>query len=481
MRIILSILLSLLLVGGAGAPAVISSAIVVAAERQETHLLIQDYLQRSYLELFELAPELRVPSSEIKRVEKLLEKAEKTCVTRFKDKRDAYKDQVKDAEKRLRKDTGQLSREERQVRHCELQHLRAGRDQMQTLAKTAIPVAYDNRYAKLKLLEQWPKDLRKILASIDDCTYHDREYGDVLDIGVRGVGDGQEDDIRIGREAVEQMQQLGAMPDRLENELIQTYVQRLTERLAAHSDLVVPVQVEVLDAPEVNAFALPGGFLFVQRGLLDAAADEAQLAGVLSHEIAHAAARHGNRMMGRARWSSLLFQVTQIVTSVVTGGVSSIAGYYGYQYAMMGLGMVLSLDLLGVTRDFELEADQLGVQYAWNAGYDTSGFIRFFDHMATTRGYVDGSSFFRTHPPFYERMVNTQREIMFLPTQDDPVTSSAEFAAMKAELEKMVTLAGEAEEHDAARPSDPVERCGTPDTVGYQPDPTIEALCASIN
>ena len=130
---------------------------------------------------------------------------------------------------------------------------------------------------------------------------------------------------------------------------------------------------------------------------------------------------------------------------------------------------------------FELEADQLGVQYAWNAGYDTSGFIRFFDHMATTRGYVDGSSFFRTHPPFYERMVKTQREIMFLPTQDDPVTSSAEFAAMKAELEKMVTLAGEAEEHDAARPSDPVERCGTPDTVGYQPDPTIEALCASIN
>ena len=123
-------------------------------------------------------------------------------------------------------------------------------------------------------------------------------------------------------------------------------------------------------------------------------------------------------------------------------------------------------------------ADQLGVQYAWNAGYDTSGFIRFFDHMATTRGHVDGSSFFRTHPPFYERMVKTKREIMFLPRKEDVVTTSDEFAAMKAELEKVAT---EADEDDAPRPSDPVGGCGPPETVGDQPDQPIEALCASVN
>jgi beta-barrel assembly-enhancing protease len=79
-----------------------------------------------------------------------------------------------------------------------------------------------------------------------------------------------------------------------------------------------------------------------------------------------------------------------------------------------GLGLVIDLKLLGVSRGYELEADQLGVQYAWNAGYDPSGFIRFFDKMATKLGYVNGVSWFRTHPPFFQRMVQTQREIMFL-------------------------------------------------------------------
>jgi predicted Zn-dependent protease len=73
------------------------------------------------------------------------------------------------------------------------------------------------------------------------------------------------------------------------------------------------------------------------------------------------------------------------------------------------------LELLRVSRDYELEADQLGVQYAWNTGYDPGGFIRFFDKVATREGYVNGASWFRTHPPFYERMVDTRREIMFLP------------------------------------------------------------------
>jgi predicted Zn-dependent protease len=90
--------------------------------------------------------------------------------------------------------------------------------------------------------------------------------------------------------------------------------------------------------------------------------------------------------------------------------------------------------LLGVSRDFELEADRLGIQYAWNAGYDTTGFIRFFDRMATKVGYVNGVSWFRTHPPFYERMIDAQREIMYLPSGKDQTVQSSEFLQMKKDL-----------------------------------------------
>ncbi|MBI4266696.1 MAG: M48 family metallopeptidase, partial [Acidobacteria bacterium] len=222
--------------------------------------------------------------------------------------------------------------------------------------------------------------------------------------------------------------------------------------------------------PEVNAFALPGGFLFVHRGLLERADDEAQLAGVLSHEMAHAAARHGDRMMHRAAWTSALFQAAQIGTAVLTGGISSLGAYYAYQYAFTGLGLLMSLDLLGVSRDFELEADQLGVQYAWNAGYDPSGFVRFFDKMATTEGHVTGSSWFRTHPPFYERMVKSQREVMYLPSKDDLVVTSPEFHRMKAELAQVVAANPPGQRTAAAR-------CGTAEKLDDDPAQAIELLC----
>ncbi|MBI3262866.1 MAG: M48 family metalloprotease, partial [Acidobacteria bacterium] len=338
---------------------------------------LHEYLTKSYQELFDLAPALKIGESEFERVGALLAKAEATCVGRFDEKEKQAAKQLKDAEKRLRRDTGTLSPPERDARHCEIEDLRAQKEQMRMLAKHAVPLAYRNREAKLRLLREWPRDLAEIERSIADGSSHSREHGDVADIGVREVGRGQEKDVEVGREAVREMRQANVMPPPVDNEVIQSYVRALGERIAARSDLRVPIQVEVLDSPEVNAFALPGGFLFVHAGLLERAEDEAQLAGVLSHEIAHAAARHADRMMHHAAWSSLLYQAAQITTSVLTGGISSIGAYYAYQYGFTGLGMLMSLDLLGVNRDFELEADQLGVQYAWNAGYDPSGFVRF--------------------------------------------------------------------------------------------------------
>jgi hypothetical protein len=439
---------------------------------------LQAYLNKSYQELFELAPTLNVAESELARLEALLERAEKTCRDRFEDREKGYDKQLSEAQKRLRRETGGLSDGERRGRHCEIQHLRAQKEQVHLLRTHAIPVAYSNRQAKLKLLRQWPKDLAEIQRAIADGSYHAREHGDVLDIGIREVGRGQERDVEQGKQAVRQMKESDVMPPPVESELVQTYVQRLGERIAEQSDLRVPVQIEVLNSPEVNAFALPGGFLFVQRGLLEEAENEAQLVGVLSHEISHAAARHAHRLMSRASWSSLIYQTAQIAALILSGGASSLASYYLLGYGFQGLGLLLSLDLLGVSRDFELEADQLGVQDAWNAGYDPSGFVRFFDKMATTKGYVDGSSFFRTHPPFYERMVKSQQEITYLPPKDELVTNSPEFDRMKEELTKVVEAA-EAEEEGRPSLKAPVEGCGKLEKPEYDPEQSIELLCGS--
>ncbi len=473
MRRTLAILLSVWLIvspGSWGTSPVFGAPDPVSAQQ------LQGYLAKSYQQLFDLAPTLNVAKSEFARLEELLERAEETCEDRFKASEKGYEKQLKEAQKRLRRETGDLTDAERRGRHCDIQHLRAQVDQVRVLRKHAVPVAYSNRQAKLKLLREWPEDLAAIQLSIADGSYHDREYGDVLDIGSREVGHGQEEDVEQGREAVRQMKQSDAMPPPVENEVIQAYVQRLGERIASHSDLRVPAQFEVLNSPEVNAFALPGGFLFVMRGLLEEADDESQLVGVLSHEIAHASARHSHRLTSRASWSSLIFQGAQIAALILTGGASSIASYYALQYGFVGLGLVLSLDLLGVSRDFELEADQLGVQYAWNAGFDPSGFVRFFDQMATTKGYVDGSSFFRTHPPFYERMVKSEQEIMYLPPRDQLVTNSPEFDRMKGELATFIE-AEEAEEDERPSLHAPVEGCGEPDTLEYEPDQPIELLC----
>jgi len=117
---------------------------------------------------------------------------------------------------------------------------------------------------------------------------------------------------------------------------------------------------------------------------------------VIAHEISHDTARHANKLMKSSTIAAIFYQAAQVAAIVLTSGVAGIGMYYALQYGFYGLGLVLNLKLLGVSRDYELEADQLGVQYAWNAGYDPTGFIRFFDKMATKKGYVNGVSWFRT-------------------------------------------------------------------------------------
>jgi predicted Zn-dependent protease len=162
---------------------------------------------------------------------------------------------------------------------------------------------------------------------------------------------------------------------------------------------------------------------------------------------------------------------------ILTGGAATIGMYYALQCGFYGLGLVLSLDTLGVSREFELEADQLGVQYTWNTGLDPNGFIKFFDKMATTEGYVNGLSWFRTHPPFYQRMVHTKREIMFLPPKDGLAENGTEFDRMKAGLAKITAQAAD-EEKDRPSLLAPVQGCAPPEKIEYKPGQPIEALCS---
>jgi beta-barrel assembly-enhancing protease len=440
---------------------------------------LRGLLQKSYAELFDLAPTLEFSATEIAAQRTALGKGKDFCVARFKDHAKQYGKQIDTAQKDLKKKTAGLTEDQRSQLHCRIQNLELLRSEAQALSGHAIPTAYDNLNAKLNVIEKWPALYKQTQQEMASGSHLSRRWGDVKDIGFREIAANQQDDIKKGQQAIEEMKRTGLLPPEVENKAIQEYVNSVAQRIAQKSDLKIPLHVSVLQSREINAFALPGGYLFIERGLLEAADDESELAGVLAHEMAHDAARHANKLMKRATIAGIFYQAAQIAAMILTGGVAGIGTYYALQYGFYGLGLVLNLNLLGVSRDYELEADQLGVQYAWNSGYDPSGFIRFFDKIATREGYVNGASWFRTHPPFYQRMVDTRREITFLPAKPDMIVQTSVFEQMKRELAPVVTAA---EKEETKRPSLRMTReegCEPPKKLEYTPGQPIEQLCSA--
>jgi Zn-dependent protease with chaperone function len=436
-------------------------------------------LQEPYLKLFETATKLSFPAGELQAQRKAFEEGKKSCVARFKDYARQYARQVEAARKNLRESGAKLSDAERKQLHCRIQNLDELQRETEMLSQHGIPTAYDNLNAKLALIQQWPAIYHQTQEEIANESYLQRRRGDVKDIGFREIAANQEDDIKKGQETIEELRRNGLLPQELDNKKIQDYVNSVAQILTKYSDLKVPLHLAVLQSQEVNAFALPGGYLFVERGLLEAVDDETQLAGVLAHEIAHVTARHGHKLTRRATIAGIFYQAAQLAALILTGGVVGVGLYYALQYGFFGLGLILDLKLLGVSRDYEMEADQLGVQYTWNAGYDSSGFIQFFDKMATREGYVKGMSWFRTHPPFFERMVAAEREIMFLPPKPSAITQTSAFEEMKEEL---APITAQAEKAEIQRPSLRITReegCEPPAKLGYTPGQPIEQLCAS--
>jgi peptidase M48-like protein len=441
---------------------------------------IQQRLNQSYDELFEAAPNLKLSSNDLEAMRTHVRESQDYCTTNVKTHAKKYANDIEGRTAELKRLGKNINESERHELHCQIQELRSSKAQADVLAEQLIPIAYDNSRAKIELLQKWPMDYGQIQQEITSGVYANRRWGNVNDIGFREIEKDQKDDVKRGQDAVRELQQEGAMPRELDNKAIQDYVNTVAQRLAQNSDLLVPLKVVVLDSKEVNAFALPGGFLFVQRGLLEAADDESELAGVLGHEMSHIAARHGYKLMKKAMISSIFYQSAQIAAIILTGGAGGIGTYYALQYGFYGLGFAINLNLLGVSREYETEADQLGIQYCWKSGYDPNGFIRFFDKMASKEGNVIGASWFRTHPVFYDRMVRAKREITFLPKKDQMIVQTTEFEEMKKLLKDQVIKSNA--ELDKKKPTllAPAEQgCEAPRKL-YKDTDSIETICSQF-
>jgi predicted Zn-dependent protease len=251
-------------------------------------------------------------------------------------------------------------------------------------------------------------------------------------IGKRDINKGSiqfysiEREVAIGR-------QLAAEVDRsskvINDPLVSEYVNRIAQNVVLHSDSKVPFTIKVIDSQEVNAFALPGGFLYVNRGLLEAADNEAEVAGVIAHEIAHVAARHGMEQASKGE----LFNYLSIPL-IFLGGIGGYA-------IRQGLGLAVPLSFLKFSRGAEKEADRLGAQYMWASGYDPNALITFFEKLQAKNKKKPGtlSKLFSTHPMTGDRITEVRELIAQFPERGEYQLSSSEFGQVKS---RIVTIAG---------------------------------------
>ncbi len=253
---------------------------------------------------------------------------------------------------------------------------------------------------------------------------------DIDAIGSRNVGGGRgmgnwyslETEIRLGREYA---QMIDTTVKLVQDPVITEYVNRIGQNIVRNSDARVPFTIKVIDSDQVNAFALPGGFFYVNTGLLLIADEEAELAGVMAHEVAHVAARHAMRQMTRGN----LANIASIPLIFVGGGIG-----YAVRSAA-GIGVPMSF--MKFSRGFEEEADYLGLQYMYKAGYDPQSFLTFFEKIQATEKKKPGtlSKVFSSHPPLESRVSKIQRQTdTRLPSRLHYVVTTSEFDGVRARL-----------------------------------------------
>jgi len=295
-----------------------------------------------------------------------------------------------------------------------------------------IPAAFEIKLSKVRLLQRWPKRRDETNRKIEAGLSRQRKYGDIDDIGYRKLVDEQDKDIALGEQALRELKSSRLMPMEFENAAVQRYVRDLAFKIAKSSDLKVPLRVSVVDSPETNAFGLPGGFVFVTSGLLRTCETESELAGVIAREIAHVAARHGSRASKRAILPKLVVPAAQVATGFLTGGISN-GAYYGMSYGFQGLGILVDKTFERSKATSQKEADQLGMQYAWKAGFDPKGYIAYLDSLAKAEEYSKTERFFLSKPAIDRRLIDAFTELQYLPRRENSIVDSPEFRRAKEE------------------------------------------------
>ena len=273
-------------------------------------------------------------------------------------------------------------------------------------------------------------------------------------IGQRGLGDwySLETEIKMGKQYSMQVENSVKL---VQDPVVNEYVNRIGQNLVRNSDAKVPFTIKVIDSDEVNAFALPGGFFYVNSGLILAADEEAELAGVMAHEISHVAARHGMRQMTRMQWAN----IGTIPLIFLGGGI----GYGIYEAAGLGL----PLTFMKFQRNFEAEADYLGLQYMYKTGYDPQAFISFFEKIQAKEKKKPGTiaKAFASHPQTPDRILASQKEIeTILPARPQYIVSTSEFDDVKSRLATIENRHKVNDEKDGSRPS--LRRASNTDKTG---------------
>lgn len=276
------------------------------------------------------------------------------------------------------------------------------------------------------------------------------------------LGGSREKEMQIGRQLALEVEQQAKL---VEDPVITEYVNRVGQNIVLHSDAKFPFTIKVIDSDEVNAFALPGGFFFVNRGLILAADNESELAGVMAHEIAHVTARHAMENQGKgtfinyAALAGIIFGGPIISTVLQNGG-----------------GILAGLASLKFSRGAETEADNLGVQYLYASGYDPTGMSTMFEKLASQNRKKPGTvaRLFSTHPQSVDRRDTSLQLVARFPEKEEYVISTSEFQRVRSHLLKLTNAkAGVATDYDQADDSKPTLKKRQPegtDTVGKDGD-----------
>ncbi|WP_419806544.1 M48 family metallopeptidase [Terriglobus sp.] len=267
-------------------------------------------------------------------------------------------------------------------------------------------------------------DLKK---NIKKGSEEDVNAAGTRDIGGRGMGNWFSTDweVRNGKQYAMEVERSSKM---ITDPVVVEYINRIGQNIVKNSDAKVPFTIKVIDSDEINAMALPGGYFYVNSGLVLAADNESELAGVMAHEIAHVAAHHAARQMTRAQYMQL-----STVPLIFMGGYTAYGIYEASQLA-------IPLGFLKFSRGFEAEADWLGVQYAYRSGYDPQGLVTMFEKLDALEKRKPGvlARAFSDHPQTPDRIERSEQEIAtILPAKQDYLVTTSEFDNVKARLARI--------------------------------------------